>query len=847
MEKFSYILLFIILLVNNFRYNYEEEKELITLNLNKEKVSKLGKLAHPIDITFDFWTFSNIHNLLYLSELIQLLENAKNIISSLILTTNDKIITNKDSLFSYFNSKFFKIEKENITVEIIIVPVFKRFSKKDQNMIFQAEILKEYHTKIIPPLNAILYINNRIDFSQIFNNKNSKHILLLESLRALTDCIGLSYKFIQKKKQPKNNFFQTPLHLLANSNSFKSILKLYDFLDKPLPEFNISVNGQFYLSYWDKDSTVQDFRNEEIDLKSDLSEVSMNLFNDMDNYLVAECDFQKYYYNDICYRIDQKCLNIKEVRSLYLNFGINIEKENEVICYLSNPDNLKKNQCGIKYGHLLRENLDFCPISKKLKNKISYKKPYLIPELEYVNNQTLNLLKPSGKCKNFPRSIFFNFENRTDIIKENISIETITFNESYKNFFVTYITEYEVYFNQYVKILEENGLIRSYYHNKIHNLFIKYFYPSQLKGQIGLNKYQRYFQFIGNDIYFDKDELYLNYLYMKSYFPKSYNFMPKTYIYPNDKEKIEIKFKNYSVDTNNLWIVKPTDLFSGKGIHIFKSLEEEKREKYVISKYINNPHLIKGRKYDLRLYVLITGFKPLRIYLNKEGLVRISAEQYSLKKKSIDNKYIHLTNTAINHDNKKYVFPQDVNDENANKWNLNTYNKYLKKQNIDVDLLFDKIKDVIIKAVISGQRKIINITSELNVANQTMFNLFGFDVLIDDNLEPILLEINTRPFMYIYDPMDKVIKTNLFIDILNIIGITPFSHQRKYKSFDKDTYYSNKIKENVDYAFCEISRPRGDLELIFPLKENIRKFKKFFFIKAGEENKLFWKEILKNK
>ena len=66
-----------------------------------------------------------------------------------------------------------------------------------------------------------------------------------------------------------------------------------------------------------------------------------------------------------------------------------------------------------------------------------------------------------------------------------------------------------------------------------------------------------------------------------------------------------------------------------------------------------------------------------------------------------------------------------------------------------------------------------------------MFNLFGFDILINDNLNPILLEVNTRPFMHIYDCMDKIIKTNLFIDALNIIGITPFSHERKYKSFTR--------------------------------------------------------------
>ena len=65
---------------------------------------------------------------------------------------------------------------------------------------------------------------------------------------------------------------------------------------------------------------------------------------------------------------------------------------------------------------------------------------------------------------------------------------------------------------------------------------------------------------------------------MKLYF-KAYNYMPKTYEYPKDKSKIEKKFKNYKLDIKDLWIVKPTNLFSGAGIHIFKSLHEEKKNR----------------------------------------------------------------------------------------------------------------------------------------------------------------------------------------------------------------------------------------------------------------------------
>ena len=80
----------------------------------------------------------------------------------------------------------------------------------------------------------------------------------------------------------------------------------------------------------------------------------------------------------------------------------------------------------------------------------------------------------------------------------------------------------------------------------------------------------------------------------------------------------------------------------------------------------------KNKKYDLRLYILITSLKPLRIYLYKDGLVRIASEKYSLDINSMGDKYIHLINTDVNKYNKYYIYPKNYSDENANIWNLKT-------------------------------------------------------------------------------------------------------------------------------------------------------------------------------
>ena len=75
----------------------------------------------------------------------------------------------------------------------------------------------------------------------------------------------------------------------------------------------------------------------------------------------------------------------------------------------------------------------------------------------------------------------------------------------------------------------------------------------------------------------------------------------------------------------------------------------------MISEYIENPHLINNLKYDLRLYVLVTSFNPLKIYLFEEGLVRFATEEYNKKKNNLGKKYVHLTNFSINKNSKSFI------------------------------------------------------------------------------------------------------------------------------------------------------------------------------------------------
>ncbi|CCW61606.1 unnamed protein product [Phytomonas sp. EM1] len=378
--------------------------------------------------------------------------------------------------------------------------------------------------------------------------------------------------------------------------------------------------------------------------------------------------------------------------------------------------------------------------------------------------------------------------------------------------------------------------------------------------------------------------------------PDLYDFVPQTWVYPQEKEALLRIFRAAPSSERFIW--KPARGSCGRGIYISQGgaahtaswervMEEIERKasgdqpggriyrQYVVQKYLDNPLLLNDKKMDLRLYVGVTSYDPLTVYLHEEGLVRLAAEPYdnddgllssppeeamglgegALKwsasgpqedgvEAQFINRFRHLTNYSIG---RKYPafrqlqqegsLPQtrpssgevgasavppsggilDPNDGHAEalaamdrplpelKWSLQRLWEYLDREHVTTDgsaasgrpfstpseRLKEEIALIITRVLMSARPAILQglraqpggtpsaIAPSMPARHDGFFELYGFDIMLDANLNPKLIEVNTMPSLESSSDFDYAVKSNVVADLLNLSMMEAFERPRE--------------------------------------------------------------------
>ncbi|CAH1396287.1 unnamed protein product [Nezara viridula] len=211
-------------------------------------------------------------------------------------------------------------------------------------------------------------------------------------------------------------------------------------------------------------------------------------------------------------------------------------------------------------------------------------------------------------------------------------------------------------------------------------------------------------------------------------------------------EKLNIIFEKYFPDTKhdghrNLWIVKPSNGSCGRGVKVFKRLNEIQQyckpaNSYVIQKYIENPLLIYQTKFDVRQWFLITSVYPLVIWMYNECYLRFCSQQFSLTNV---HESVHLCNNSIQYKYKNGVRNPQLPEDNM--WADSTFQSYLSDR--DGSLAWPGIKNKMQQAIIAA----CLVSQDKMYHRANSFHLYGADFMITPDYDVWLIEINTHPSM----------------------------------------------------------------------------------------------------
>lgn len=195
--------------------------------------------------------------------------------------------------------------------------------------------------------------------------------------------------------------------------------------------------------------------------------------------------------------------------------------------------------------------------------------------------------------------------------------------------------------------------------------------------------------------------------------------------------------------TQNIWVMKPSCLSRGRGIMLSSRLSRmlAMKDEYIVQKYIENPQLIDGKKFDIRQWVVVTSWNPLVVWFYEDAYLRFTVDQYDSN--TLENQFAHLTNNCVSKQAKDFAEKCD-----ETMWHTDKYREFLSGLHVEtaggniindpwLEYVQPQMKKIVLQTLGSVQDHV--------QPRANSWELFGLDFIVSDNFQVWLLEVNKCP------------------------------------------------------------------------------------------------------
>ncbi|CAD7976228.1 unnamed protein product [Amoebophrya sp. A25] len=215
------------------------------------------------------------------------------------------------------------------------------------------------------------------------------------------------------------------------------------------------------------------------------------------------------------------------------------------------------------------------------------------------------------------------------------------------------------------------------------------------------------------------------------------------------------------------WVYKPRANNCGRGIELFGStralldfIANEKKTDGIVQLYIERPLLVRGRKFDVRMYLLIARTEPFLSFYCPVGYCRLCVNAY--KSNNFDDVTMHLTNQAVQK-TLKGMYKETKEDTT---WTFEQMEAHLVENG--------RVEAGFVAREFLPKVKAIMVTLSGIVRQQVLplvgtFDLFGCDFFLDDQLQLYLLEVNSNPAIYTDTQVLKDIIPTVLREAIDIV------------------------------------------------------------------------------